>query len=200
MRLRASAAVAVLLLAGACGGSNSPKDEPTKAESPAASEPAAEELVAAPGAIGPVLVGMTLDEANATGFFEPRETPDDDPCKEAYGPIQWKAPHTEDLLVGVRNEGPTKNKIGVLGIRDSVKTAKDVGIGSTLDDVKAAYPDAKVEASDASGAVVYRRDGEHWLGIAFNEQPNEVKGSSKVIFMEVTSGEKPVAYLSGCSY
>ncbi len=201
MKLRAGAAIAVLLLAGACGGSDdSPDDEASPTKSPSASEPSAVELVAAPGAVGPVVVGMTVDEANATGFFEPRETPDDDPCKEAYGPIQWKAPHTEDLLVGVRNEGPTKDTIGVMGIRDTVKTAKGVGIGSTLDDVKAAYPDAKVEESEASGAVVFRQDGDKWLGIAFNEQPNEVKGSSKVIFMEVTSGEKPVAYLSGCSY
>ena len=118
MRLRAGAAIAVLLLAGACG-SDTPTDEPSPTESPAASEPAAEELVAAPGAIGPVQVGMTVDEANATGLFEPRETPDDDPCKDAYAAIQWKAPHTEDLMVGVDSGGPNKDKITVLGIRDA---------------------------------------------------------------------------------
>ena len=201
MRLPASVAVIALLLAGACGGSDEPTAEPTKTTSPSASEsPASEELVAAPGRIGLAEVGMTVDQANATGLFEPRQTPDDDPCKEAYGPIQWKAPNTENLLVGVDTKGADKDKITVMGVRESVKTAKGVGIGSTLTDVKAAYPDAKVEESDASGAVVYRRDGEKWLGIAFAEQPNEVKDGSKVVFMEVTSGEKPTAYLSGCGY
>jgi len=194
MRLRVGVAIAVLLLTGACGP-DTPTDEPSPTESPAASEPAVEELVAAPGAIGPVQVGMTLDEANATGLFEPRETPEDDPCKDAYGSIQWKAPHTEYLMVGAN-----KDKITVLGIRDTVKTAKGVGVGSTLADVEAAYPDAKVEDSVALGSTIYRNDGEKWLGMGFEETPDEIKDDSKVLFMEATLGEKPTTYLSGCSY
>ena len=200
MRLRAGAALAVLLLAGACGGSDTPKDEPSPTESPAASEPAAEELVAVPGAIGPVRAGMTVDEANATGFFEPRETPADDPCEGAYGPIQWKAPNTEDLMVGVDLKGAGKNTIVVMGIRDSVTTAEGVGVGSTLADVKAAYPDVKVKDSVALGSTIHRKDGDAWLGLAFNETPEEIKASSKVVFMEVTKGFKPDVYLDGCGY
>lgn len=194
MRLRAVAAVTVLLLAGACG-SDAPEDEPAATDSPSASEPAAEELVAAPGAIGPVSVGMTVDEANATGLFEPREVADDDPCKDEYGPIQWKAPNNEALMVDVEAD-----KISLLGIRDTVKTAKGVGIGSTWADVKVAYPDAKVEESQADGSTVYRQDGDKWLGMAFVELPDDVKESSEVVFMEVALGEKPAVYLSGCSY
>ena len=194
MRLRAGAAIAVLLLAGACG-SDTPAEEPTPTESPAASEPAAEELVAAPGAVGPVQVGMTLDEANATGLFEPREVADDDPCKDEYGPIQWKAPNTETLMVDVKDD-----KISRLGIRDTVKTAKGVGAGSTLADVEAAYPDAKIEDSVALGSTIYRTDGEKWLGMGFEETPDEIKDDSKVLFMEATLGEKPPTYLSGCNY
>jgi hypothetical protein len=195
MRLRAGAAIAVLLLAGACGGSDEPTDEPSAAESPAASEPAAAELVAAPGAIGPVQVGMTVDEANATGLFEPREVADDDPCKEAYASIQWKAPNTENLMVAVEDD-----TIAMLGIKDGVKTAKDVGVGSTWGDVQAAYPDAEAEESQALGSTVYRTDGDKFLGMGFNETPDEIKDSSKVVFMEVATGEKPAVYLSGCSY
>ncbi len=92
------------------------------------------------------------------------------------------------------------DKISRLGIRDTVKTAKGVGVGSTLADVKAAYPDAKVEDSVALGSTIFRTDGEKYLGMGFEETPDEIKDASKVLFMEASSGEKPATYLSGCSY
>lgn len=196
MRLRAGAAIAVLLLAGACGGSDSPEDEPKPTESPSPGEPAAEELVAAPGAIGPVRVGMTVDEASATGLFEPRKVADDDPCKDEYGPIQWKEPNTDALMVDVENDS-----ISLLGIRSSVKTAEGVGVGSTYADVKAAYPDAEVEESEAlGGSTIYLRDGDKWLGMGFSHEPGKVRDSTRVDFMEVALGAKPAVALSGCSY
>ncbi len=195
MRLRAGAVVAIMLVAGACGGSDSsPEESPTG--SGASTEPAGHELIAAPGAIGPVLAGMSVEEAEATGLFEPRVSADDDPCKETNPPIQWKSPHTEILMVFVDRE---KDTITSLGIRDLVKTATGVGVGSTLKEVRAAYPDATVEESEALGSTIFRQDGDKWLGLAFNETPEEIKDDSTVVFMEVSRGTKPSVYLSGCS-
>lgn len=194
MRLRAFAVVTVLLLASACGGSDTPTDEDNTTE-PTADAPAQEALVAAPGGVGPVEVGMTLDEADATGLFESREVADDDPCKDEYGPIQWKAPNTDALMVDVEDE-----QISLLGVRDTVKTAEGIGVGSTFADVTAAYPGVKIEESQADGSVVYRSEGDKWLGMAFAEQPGDVKDSTEVVFMEASVGEKPTTYLSGCSY
>ena len=193
MRFRAGAVIAVLLLAGACGGSDSPKDEPSASESPSASEPAAAELVVAPGEVGPVQVGMTVDEANATGLFEPFDEVADDPCAEFNPPIQWKAPNTESLRVRVEDD-----MITALGIRGEVETDKGIGIGSTFGDLKTAYPDAEAEASQALGSTVYRKDGDKWLGLAFDEDADKVKDSSKVLYMEVTVGKKPATFLDGC--
>lgn len=186
--------MAVLLLAGACGGSDTPADDPTPTESPAASESAVpEEIVVAPGAVGPVQVGITVDEANATGLFEPFEEIADDPCAEFNPPIQWKAPYTGKLLVRVEDD-----KVTALGIRSGVTTAKGVGVGSTFGDVKAAYPDAKAEQSVGFGSTVFRKDGDKWLGMGFDEDPDKIEDSSKLLYMEVTVGEKPATYLDGC--
>jgi hypothetical protein len=193
MRLKTGVAVAVLMLTAACGF-DSGSDEPASSET---TDPVAEqELIAAPGAIGPVLAGMTVDEASATGFFEPRVSADNDPCKETNPPIQWKAPNTETLMVFVDKE---KDTVTSLGIRDGVETAKGVGVGSTFADVKAAYPDAEVEESEALGSTIFRQDGDKWLGLGFNETPDEMTDDSKVIFMEASKGFKPAVYLSGCS-
>ncbi len=194
MKLRASFAIAALLFAGACGGSDSPSTKSTKAPSPTPSGSAsAAPLVVAPGRVGPVQVGMTVDEANATGLFEPFEETADDPCKEFNPPIQWKAPNHESLLIRVED-----GKVTALGIKEGPKTAKGVGVGSTFGDVKAAYPDAKAEQSQGFGSTVYRKDGDQWLGMGFDEDPDKIEDSSKLLYMEVTVGSKPATFRDGC--
>ena len=187
-------AVVVLLVAGGCGGdSSSGQAEPDASESPAASEnPTETELVIAPGRIGPVEAGMTLEEAEATGVLEPIKATGDEPCPPPS--LRWKAPNTNKLDL-MDHDG----KVEVLGSRSAdFKTEKGIGVDSTLDELKAAYPDAKAVQSPALGSLVYRQDGNKWLAIAFNEFPKELKGSSKVIYLEVAVDEKPIAYPDGC--
>ncbi|MFZ0139957.1 MAG: hypothetical protein WAL70_02650 [Aeromicrobium sp.] len=187
-------AVAVLLFVGGCGNDGSSgQAEPSASESPAASEnPAETELVIAPGRIGPVEAGMTLEEAEATVVLEPIKATGDEPCPPPS--LRWKAPNTNKLDL-MDHDG----KIDVLGSRSAeFKTEKGIGVDSTLDELKAAYPDAKVIQSPALGSLVYRQDGNKWLAIAFNEFPKEMKGSSKVIYLEVAVDEKPIAYPDGC--
>ncbi len=188
--LRTCAAIAVLLLAGACGDDASPSSSPSAKPSTTG---AAETLVAAPGEIGPARAGMTLDEANATGLFEPFDEVADDPCADTNPPIQWKAPNTETHTLRVED-----GTIASLGVRSGTKTAEGIGVDSTYGEVKAAYPEAKVEASQALGSTVYLKDGDAWLGLAFNEEPGEVKDSSAVTYLEVSVGSKPATFLSGC--
>ena len=187
-------AVVVLLVVGACGAdSTSGQAEPSASESPSASEnPTETAFVIAPGRIGPVEAGMTLEEAEATGVLEPIKATGDEPCPPPS--LRWKAPNTNKLDL-MDHDG----KIAILGSRSAdFKTEKGIGVDSTLDELEDAYPDAQVVQSPALGSLVYRQDGNKWLAIAFNEFPKELKGSSKVIYLEVAVDEKPIAYPDGC--
>lgn len=193
MRFRVGLVVAVLLFTGACGD-----DSPSTAKSKSPAAPSAsatsasEPFVVAPGQIGPVLAGMTLDEAKATGVLEPTKPNGDEPCPPPS--LQWKAPNTDKL--DLRDHD---GKIAVMGVRDAkFKTAEGIGVDSTWSEVQTAYPGAKIEESPASGSLVYLKDANKWLAIAFFPQPQDLKDSSKVNYMEVEKDEKPIAYPDGC--
>lgn len=194
MNLRVCAAVAILVFAGACSDPEPSTTGTTPSASATVSEaPAADELVMSPGQIGQVLAGMTVEQARQTGFFEDFEQVPDDPCEGENPPIQWKAPHTETLTVRV-DDGAIES----LGVREGVETDKGIGVGSTLADVKAAYSGAKVSPSEALGSTVFIQNGDMWLGMAFDEEPDEIKDAAKVLYMEVSLGQKPTTFLSGC--
>lgn len=183
-----------LLLAGCGDDDDASSKKPELSAAPSASATATSETwVVAPGRIGPVESGMTLEEAKATGAVEPTKgEAKDDVCPSPS--LQWKAPNTTKL--DLRDHD---GKIAVLGVRDAkFKTAQGVGVDSTWDELQTAYPGAKIEESPASGSLIYLKDGDKWLAIAFNEQPADLESSSKVIYMEVELGEKPIAYPDGC--
>lgn len=193
MKVRLGVVVTALLLVGACGSDAS---RPASSKSPTA--PSASESTAgsafevAPGRIGPVEAGMTLDEAKATGVLEETKPDPDAPCPPPS--LQWKAPNTDKLDLQDHD-----GKIAVLGTGEpGFNTAEGVGVGSTLSEIEAAYPGSKVKESPASGSLVYLQDGNRWLAVALNEQPEDLKPSSKVNYLEVAVDEKPIAYPDGC--
>lgn len=135
---------------------------------------------------------MTLAEAKKTGAVEATEPDPDPPCPPPS--LQWKAPNTNKLAVHDED-----GKIVVLGARVAgFNTAEGVGVDSTLNEVEVAYPGSKIQESPAFGSLVYLQDGNKWLALAFAEQPEDMKQSSKVVYLEVAVGEKPIAFPDGC--
>jgi hypothetical protein len=192
MNIRIGVAAATLLVIAACTDASQPTD-PQASASPSVSPTSSNtQWVVAPGRIGPVEVGMTLEEAQATGAVEPNKPATPDVCPAPS--LQWKAPNTHKL--DLRDHD---GRIAVMGVRDAMfKTAEGVGVDSTWEELQAAYPGAKIEGSPASGSLLYRKDGDKWLAIAFNEQPEDLKPASEVVYMEVEVGQKPIAYPDGC--
>jgi len=196
--------VVLVLFMSACG-SEPPSDDtdftveqttatPTPApETPEAEAPSGSgDLLIRPGAIGPVEVGITKDEALATGLF-------DADVKGVEGctfELQWKKEFAGvDVLT--REDG----SIGSLGvIAVGPKTEEGIGVGSTLADIKAAYPEVSPVSEagfDQAGAFVTA--GDDHIGFLFGDTTvAAIKDSSKVSFIEVTHGKRPELMRSGC--
>ena len=84
-----------------------------------------------------------------------------------------------------------------------IRTAKDAGLGSTLKELRAAYGKRlskvrRTKTPDPRWAVYLRHD-KRWLGLLLGGRPRErVHPWNKVIYMEVTRGERPYLYGDGC--
>ena len=80
------------------------------------------------------------------------------------------------------------------------KTAKGIGVGSSLGALRSAYGDQLSPAVDAGfdQAGVYLAEDDQWLGFLFDTKRDAITDNSKITFMEVTRGEKPALIRDGC--
>lgn len=192
MRLRAGLAIVVLLLAGACGESETPKDEPTNEASPSASEPTMpadlESVVIEPGKVGPFVVGMPASEALAKGFV--REPNEDPPCPAfaATKPMQ-------DVAVVFSASEPKPKLLGVLVKVEGPRTSEGIGVGTSIADLKATYGDELRPEEGDFGEKVWRiYEGDRAMGFSSNAG---TKSNAKIDAIEVFAKGDPVIW-DGC--
>lgn len=199
MRITIAGLLAGLLVLAGCGNDKADPAPTTPASTPSQTTPAttstASPMVIGYGSIGAATVGMTKQQAVDTGLFDADvDGGANDPC--GTKPLAWKAPYKGvDVLT---NEAGTIVSMGAW--KDStLKTAKGIGTGSTLGDLKAAYPDLQ-GPTDAgygqSGAWVSH--GGDWIGFLFDPVPAALVDSSTITFIEVTSGTRPQLIRDGC--
>ena len=201
-----AAFAAAMILAGCNSGSPEPSEAPTTdappAMSPAPSEPAtgatpkaASDLVIDEGELGPVTIGMSKEDALATGLFDADVAPAVDGCPAP--PLTWKEPFKDAVDVLTKEDG----SVASLGVRGKGPHTEDgIGVGSTLADLKAAEGDDLTgpEAAGYGQSGAFIEDDGAWIGFLFDAAPDAIKDDSAITFIEVSKGNKPGLMRDGC--
>jgi hypothetical protein len=157
--------------------------------------PAPDVLDIAPGRVGPVKAGMSKAQALATGYFVADKPAPVEGCPVT--PLAWKDEYVYTYDVQTLGNG----EISSIGVRGrGVTTAQGIGVGSTYDEVEAAYPgESLLDAGyGQSGVRVFDRQDGGWIGFLFDAKPSAVKGTDPVTFVEVTKGSEPSLMRDGC--
>jgi hypothetical protein len=107
--------------------------EPTPAPATTDPEPAA--LVLGPDGLGPLKLGMTAEEADATGMLRPwdREVPDGTGCRPQF---RLADDSTDASAIWASDDSGVR----AIQVGEGVLTPEGIGIGSSAADMDAAYP------------------------------------------------------------
>lgn len=197
------AVVFTLFTLSACGSSDKPEASPstptaTQETTPSATPtvfepPKLESLIVAPGGVGPLDVGMTVEQALATQVAQRRKTSEDDGCD--LPELQWHTSYQDALDVWIGEDG----KIVSIGVFEpGPHTIDGIGVGSTMADISRVYENAEMESAGFDQTGVFVTDGSQWLGFLFNEKLEDMKRTAVVKFLEVTGENKPSLMRTGC--
>ena len=208
MKRTSTALVAALLILGSCGSDDpqepektvsSPSPQPNTSPEPTTPAPtkpapAPADLVVEPGRVGPAVAGMSKAVALKTGLFDADVPPPVEGCPPY--PLKWKKKY-KGVDVLTRDDGSISS-IGVF--KGGPKTSKGIGYGSTLDDLTEAYPNlSPVVDAGFNQAGAYEFTDTEFIGFLFGDATvSDIKGSSRISFIEVTVGDKPDLIRSGC--
>lgn len=151
------------------------------------------QLLVTPGAVGPVTVGMTKQEALGTGYLLAPDPSSGDGCpapalawKDGYdGVLDVQASGNGDILsIGVRQQGP--------------RTRSGYGIGTTWGELKAVGEEPVEAGYGQTGVRVYDAANAGWIGFLFDTTVDQLSDADTVTFMEVTKGAQPDLMRDGC--
>ena len=193
------AAIAALTLVSTLGACTSNDESPVGGPptlppaTDSSSAPAEDTLTLGYGSLGPATVGMSKADAAETGLFVVDSPPPVEGC-EPFHLVFKKDLQDKGLDVIAQADGI--HSLGIL--KPGFKTDEGVAIGSTLAEVKAAYPGlTETEEAGYGQSGAFTTDGKHYIGFLFNEAPDDITDAAKVTFIETTK-EKPGLMRDGC--
>lgn len=177
MKIRNSAplALTILLLAG-CAASPAPLEptpsdpapEPTETSAPPVDDDPASWIVGYEG-IGPVLWGSPADEARESlaDFSEK-------PLEQCPTLLVFESETLPNVWLVIGDDGTTVDQVVVTAdsagdIASSPQTAEGIGVGSSVDDVIDAYPEAEIAEVPVADTRYSVTDGAGWINIVVRD-------------------------------
>jgi len=92
-------------------------------------------------------------------------------------------------------------RIAALGMsRAGLETAEGISIGNSFGALVQTYGDRLQgpERMDYGQGGAFVQDGDKWIGFGFDNKPGQLSDDSRVVFIEVTRGNRPGLIRDGC--